>query len=517
MLSLDGLTMSLYKVQISKTGQNPRKSRNPIFLSFPIFYHCSFTVFWNHHSTHMSNPQVSLALSLMSAILPLKQLKGFTSSSGPCPLDPGHSNYSQMMPLTTHSPLSLNHDSKWWIAPNCTPSQTFLGSGTQLQCPWQRATQQFFEASTMATLPWRLWLLIDVVTNHQNLQYFSTAKILMHHQSVWSEYAFWIQLIIHFHPRKLGTKPTRQWDIYLKEGNSDYAASIHRTTAWYSFRANWHHPFELLPYQSQSSMDLSSWMLKGSILNIQSQLWEDPISAEHLNIQSEPMDPGPWWSTTGTPDALCFWIPEPFILCFSSITQPFLAGNFSQTKHSIKSTCTTTDLDSFLCQRLLQVMYHLFHAKPVCHKLNDFSNNFWFPRALEIPYHGFHRELPPSSSYPSILVIVDHRSKQSLFIPTHDHHSPQLAQLFISTSFQSMVVPSHITSDSGNGICIPLLPVPQNCIGHEVTLHFQISPEGDGPTKWTNQTLEQYLLLKSETENWNRDSSLEKSSNIRVS
>ena len=33
-------------------------------------------------------------------------------------------------------------------------------------------------------------------------------------------------LVIHFCPRKLGTKPdalTRQWDVYPKEGNSDYA------------------------------------------------------------------------------------------------------------------------------------------------------------------------------------------------------------------------------------------------------------------------------------------------------
>jgi len=33
-------------------------------------------------------------------------------------------------------------------------------------------------------------------------------------------------LIIRFHPGKLGTKPhalTRQWDVYLKEGNSNYA------------------------------------------------------------------------------------------------------------------------------------------------------------------------------------------------------------------------------------------------------------------------------------------------------
>src|SRR5882724_10881175 len=66
-----------------------------------------------------------------------------------------------------------------------------------------------------------------MVTNHQNLQYFSTTKILMHRQAKWSKYLSRFNLIICFHPGKLGTKPDtlpRRWDIYLKEGNSNYAS-----------------------------------------------------------------------------------------------------------------------------------------------------------------------------------------------------------------------------------------------------------------------------------------------------
>src|SRR5882724_6190362 len=52
----------------------------------------------------------------------------------------------------------------------------------------------------------------------------------------------------------------------LKRGIATMPVSIHRTTTQYSLLSNWHHPSEPPPYQSQSSMDLSSWMLKGSIL-----------------------------------------------------------------------------------------------------------------------------------------------------------------------------------------------------------------------------------------------------------
>ena len=67
---------------------------------------------------------------------------------------------------------------------------------------------------------------IDVVTDHKNPEYFSTTKVLTLHQARWSEYLSQFNLIIHFCPGKLGTKPdslTRCWDVYPKGGNSDYA------------------------------------------------------------------------------------------------------------------------------------------------------------------------------------------------------------------------------------------------------------------------------------------------------
>src|SRR5882724_9584692 len=49
-------------------------------------------------------------------------------------------------------------------------------------------------------------LLIDVVTDHRNLQYFSTTKILTRHQARWSEYLSAFNLVIRFRPVKFGTK-----------------------------------------------------------------------------------------------------------------------------------------------------------------------------------------------------------------------------------------------------------------------------------------------------------------------
>ena len=67
---------------------------------------------------------------------------------------------------------------------------------------------------------------VDVVMDHKNLEYFSTTKLLTCHQARWSEFLSQFNLVIHFHPGKLGTKPdtlTRCWDVYPKKGDSDYA------------------------------------------------------------------------------------------------------------------------------------------------------------------------------------------------------------------------------------------------------------------------------------------------------
>ena len=71
-------------------------------------------------------------------------------------------------------------------------------------------------------------ILIDVVMDHKNLEYFATTKLLTHHQVQWSEYLSQFNMVIHFHPRKLGAKPdalTRHWDVYCKGRNSNFTTA----------------------------------------------------------------------------------------------------------------------------------------------------------------------------------------------------------------------------------------------------------------------------------------------------
>ena len=82
--------------------------------------------------------------------------------------------------------------------------------------------------STMTPMTKNSWLFlklsegssapIDVVMDHKNLEYFSATKVLTHWQACWSEFLSQFNLVIHFCPSHLGTKPnslTRWWDVCL--------------------------------------------------------------------------------------------------------------------------------------------------------------------------------------------------------------------------------------------------------------------------------------------------------------
>ena len=106
----------------------------------------------------------------------------------------------------------------------------------------------------------------------------------------------------------------------------------------------------------------------------------------------------------------------------------------------------------------------------------------------------FIEKLPMSDSSDTILVIIDHLTKQSIFIPTIDTiTSPMLAKLFVLHVFPKHCVPSHITSDHGMEFISTFFCSLSKVL--DMKLHFTSGyhPEGDGQTERTNQTLEQYL------------------------
>src|SRR5882724_5109272 len=105
----------------------------------------------------------------------------------------------------------------------------------------------------------------------------------------------------------------------LKRGMVTIPVSIHRTTAWYSLLSNWNHPSKLPYYQSQSSVDLSSWMLKGYILT-------SGLNSERKKTFSH-LPPPQNWATFGFLASGVSQVSESFI-CYvvipiTNLNQPY--------------------------------------------------------------------------------------------------------------------------------------------------------------------------------------------------
>ena len=117
----------------------------------------------------------------------------------------------------------------------------------------------------------------------------------------------------------------------------------------------------------------------------------------------------------------------------------------------------------------------------------------------------FIEQLPASSGFTTILVVVDCLSKQVLFIPTHDTiTSPELAQLFLLHVFSKHGVPTHVMSDRGTEFISHFFRSLRKAL--DMKLHFTLGyhPEGDGQTERSNQTLKQYLRVycNYQQDNW---------------
>src|SRR5882724_9975822 len=112
--------------------------------------------------------------------------------------------------------------------------------------------------------------------------------------------------------------------------------------------SNWHHPSVLLSYQSQSSMDLSSWMLKGFILTSGLNYEMIPFLQNTLTISQTPSRPSILMVYYATSEESMFQTLAISDSIFSSthMTIPLQVISVRQ-RPFIKSACNTIGLDSW--------------------------------------------------------------------------------------------------------------------------------------------------------------------------
>ena len=336
-------------------------------------------------------------------------------------------------------------------------------------------------------------------------------KLFTWWQAWWSKFLSQFNLTIWFHPRKLSMKPdalTRQWDVYLKEGGNTYKTinpqnlrPIFTTTQFMeSLRAT-----SLITPILQASITMDS---KKLLADIKAHQAVDNKALKHLNDASDLR-----W--TQLADGLLqhdnrIYVPETRNLQLRVLQYKHnhtLLGHFSQNKTlaSVHWEYTWPGLQNFLtkfCKSCMTCM----HSKSQHHRPYGLLKQL---PILEQPWNSismdFIEQLPKSSGYTAILVVVDCLTKQAIFILTHDTITlADLAKLFVLHVFSKHSIPSHITSNHKSEFVSHFFRSLRKAL--DMWLHFTSGYHlgGDSQTERTNQTLEQYLWVYSnyQQDNW---------------
>jgi len=351
---------------------------------------------------------------------------------------------------------------------------------------------------------------IDVVTDHKNLEYFSTTKILTRQQARWLEYLSQFNLVIRFHPGYLGTKPdtlTRQWDVYPKRGDNGYT-SVNP------------HNFRLVFTHKQIAASLRATILTtptlraATILDL-NQLYSDILATLSLNtsISDHLLYLEGHWLKDSTGFLRLdnrMYVPDNTNLRLRVLQyyhDHVLAGHLGQNKtlELIRRHYTWPNICDDV-QKFCKSCVICMRSKPQRHRPYGSLQQLPIP---ERPWNSismdFIEKLPSSSGFDTILVIVDHLSKQAIFIPTHDTiTSAELARLFMIHVFSKHRVPSHVTSDHGSEFVSHFFHSLGTALDMRLYFTSGYHPEANGQAEWTNQTLEQYLCIycNYQQDNW---------------
>ena len=362
-----------------------------------------------------------------------------------------------------------------------------------------------FEAFTI----WRHYLegperTVDVVTDHKNLEYFSTTKSLSRRQARWSEYLSAFNMVIRFRPGKLGAKPdalTRRPDVYPKRGDTAYA-HVNPHNLRPIFTAEQLNASLRATYSQESFLRASTLMDFESLRNdILAALPEDDFAS---GINTNEPEPDPKWTRTDSGFLLYsnrIYVPNSHDLRLRVLRDNHdhpLSGHPGQNKtYKIVSREYYWPGLRTTVQEYVQSCLTCGRNKARRHRPYGRLQPLPIP---ERPWHSismdFIEKLPESDGYTSILVVVDRLTKQGIFIPTHDTvTSEQLARLFLTHVYSKHGSPTHVSSDRGSEFISAFFRSLGTVLG--ITMHYTSGhhPEANGQAERLNQTLEQYLRI----------------------
>jgi hypothetical protein len=376
---------------------------------------------------------------------------------------------------------------------------------------------------------WRSYLegathAIRVVTDHKNLEYFATTKLLTRRQARWSEFLSSFNYTVSYRPGRLGGKPdalTRRPDVYPKGGDGAYALanpqnlqSIFKDGQLIeSLRATYVLAPDVRPVDVGVQMRATVLDVDALRTDILAALPSDESASQHLRSPVAP------WSFSSSGLLLYnmrVYVPDARDLRLRVLQTKHdhvTAGHpgFRKTLELVKREFYWPGLRAFVSE-FCKSCDECPRNKAARHKPYGLLKQLPIPdRPWESISADFIVELPPSiasdsgSTHNAILVVVDRLTKMVHFIPTTTTATASdLARLYVTHVFSKHGVPSDIVSDRGSTFTSQFMTALGRLLNIKLNFSTAFHPETDGQTERTNQQIEVYLRLYAnyEQSNW---------------
>ena len=340
---------------------------------------------------------------------------------------------------------------------------------------------------------------IQVYSDHNNLQYFTTTKQLSARQARWSEAISGYDFRINYRPGTLGAKPdalTRRSDVYPKKGVERDSARAGREQVLI--------PPEKLNANLIMNEDLLVERIRKTPLDKYAQSILETIhkgkGPEYSHANGLLRRNGRIYAPdNGTlrQDIITAYHDHPLRGHPSEkrmrklVNQIFYWPNSGRDIHRYVQSCHA-------CMRSKARRRKPYgNLKPLPIGQRPWSS-ISMDHIVQLPEAG-------EEKYDAILVVVDRLTKQAIYIPCHTTDDARaFTQLFINHVFSKHGLPSDIISDRGTLFVSEFWKELCKALGIESKLSTAYHPQTDGQTERVNQSLESYLRIYAsyEQDNW---------------
>jgi hypothetical protein len=329
-----------------------------------------------------------------------------------------------------------------------------------------------------------------ILTDHQALQYFQSAKTLTRRQARWSE-------MINHH----------KYQIKYRSGDKNGKPDALSRRPDYSAGAK---ASEAAPQQLLRPLQISASLVTSPTSRVRDmiiqQLPRDPAIQDIIaSLKTpEPRSSAP----TG------YEIEDGFLLHNGLIYvpdyEPLKVELLQQAHDSIISghpgTAKTLETlrRNFTWPKMNQFVQEYIRSCDACQRNKSVHHSkYGLLQPLPVPTGPWRSlsmdhivELPPSRGSDSILVVVDRFTKQAKFIPANkSDNAKTLASQFLTHVFREHGLPSDIVSDRGATFTSHWWKEFLKMLDVRPNLSTAFHPQSDGQTERVNQTVEQHLRI----------------------